>query len=118
MIGFWNKKVSRRLFEMQAEPISVNQLKKLIYDNKYEPVRIWGSTEGKTPGHPRRTLRGEQVYSIQGPRNEAPWNKMGTNAYINEGYVILYDINKTGFRTFPFKRITKIEIDNQLYRVK
>jgi hypothetical protein len=117
MIFGWDKRVSKKLHMFQGERISRNALKQLFYDNQYEVMKVWGSTEGKTPGHPRRTLRGEEVYSIFGPRNQAPWNRMGTNDYVEGGYIILYDVSRVGFRTFPFNRITKVEYNGTTYNI-
>jgi hypothetical protein len=96
--------VYKRLVSLQEEAISVTQLKDILYDN-YEIMYIWGSTEGKT--RPRRTLTREQVYSVAGP-----------GRYVPEGYVILYDVDRGGFRTFPMGRITRIEKDGQVFRVR
>jgi len=117
MIFGWNKKVGRRLIEMQAETISLSQLKDMLYDT-YETFKIWGKTEGKTK--PSRSLKGEQMYSVQGPGGRAMSGAQYwiPGRYVKDGYIILYDINKSGFRTFPIHRITQIEKDGQLYKVK
>ena len=78
-------------------------------------MKIWGSTEGKTK--PRRQLNGEEVFSIFGPKSELPYSEMGSNEYINGGYVILYDVGREGFRVFPFNRITKVEFRDVIYEV-
>jgi hypothetical protein len=116
-LGF-NKSVLSKLQKFQEETLSRSQLKQLFYDNQYEIMRIWGETEGKTEGHPRRTLRGEEVYSIFGPRNQRPWSLMGSNEYINGGYIILYDVSRIGFRVFPFNRITKVEYNGITYNIR
>lgn len=117
MIFGWNKNISKKVHRFQSEKISRNGLKQLFYNNQYQEMRIWGSTEGKTEGHPRRTLNGEKVFSIFGPRSGRPWSLMGTNEYIQGGYVILYDVNKEGFRVFPFNRITKVEFNDVTYEI-
>ena len=115
----WNKKVSNRLstlVELQTETISLAQLKGMLYDT-YEVFSIWGETEGKT--EPRRTIRGEQMYSVQGPGGRAMSGaRYWTDEYVPEGYVILYNVNKAGFRTYPINRITQIEKDGQRFKVQ
>ena len=115
----WNKKVSSRLsnlVQFQAETISLSKLKEILYDT-YESFYIWGKTEGKT--EPRRTIRGEQMYSVQGPGGKAMGGaRYWTNQYVPEGYVILYNVSEGGFRTYPINRITQIEKDGQRYKVK
>jgi len=109
--------VYKRLVKLQEEAISVSQLKDILYDN-YEIMYIWGRTEGRTK--PSRTFSREQVYSVSGPGNRAmsgvPYWIPGR--YVPEGYVILYDVDRGGFRTFPINRITRIEKDNQIFRVR
>ena len=117
MIFGWNKKVSKKVARFATEKISRNGLKQLFYNNQYEVMKIWGETEGRTPGHPRRTLRGEEVFSIFGPRSGAPWSNFGSNEYISGGYIVLYDVKKEGFRVFPFNRITKVEFRDTEYEV-
>jgi hypothetical protein len=114
-------KVLNRLVKFQGEEVlTIRGVKELFYDNPYEIMKIWGSTEGKTEGHPTRTLSGERVYSIAGPRSGRPWNLMGTNQYIQGGYIILYDVDATpaGFRVFPFNKMDKIEYEGQTYTIK
>ena len=123
----WNKKVSNRLsnlVELQAETISVAQLKGILYDS-YEVFSIWGETEGRTK--PRRTIRGEQMYSVAGPggyamggrrKSNPPGPRYWTDMFVPEGYVILYNVSKGGFRTYPINRITEIEKDGQRFKVK
>jgi len=109
--------VYKRLVKLQEEAISVSQLKDILYDN-YEIMYIWGRTEGKTK--PSRTFSREQVYSVAGPggraMNGAEYWVPGR--YVPEGYVILFDVDRSGFRTFPINRITRIEKDNQIFRVR
>jgi hypothetical protein len=118
-LGF-NKSVLSKLQKFQGERISRNQLKQLFYDNQYEIMQIWGETEGRTPGHPRRTLRGEEVYSVFGPGGRA----MGGRQYWNNGfsgtsngYIILFDVSRSGFRVFPIGRITKVVYNETTYNV-
>ena len=115
----WSKKVSNRLnnlVELQTETISLAQLKMMLYDT-YEVFSIWGQTEGKT--EPRKTIRGEQMYSVQGPGGRAMGGaRYWTNQYVPEGYVILYNVKEGGFRTYPINRITEIEKDGQRFKVK
>lgn len=105
-----------KIVELQSEEISISGLKSLIYDNTYDQFLIWGRTEGATK--PSRSFSKLRAYSIFGPRNQRPWNRMGTNDYVKDGYVILFDIDAGGFRTFPFRRIEQIEINGQRYKVK
>lgn len=118
LIEGWNKSVFKKLHNFQEEErITRNGVKRLFYDNPYEIIKLWGSTQGKTEGHPRRTLNGEEVYSIAGPRNGRPWSLMGSNEYISGGYIILYDVNSIGFRVFPFNRMTKLEYNETIYNI-
>ena len=112
----WSKKVSNRLnnlVELQAETISLAQLKMMLYDN-YETFYIWGRTEKEN-----KTLRRVQAYSVAGPGGRAMGGaRYWTNKYVPEGYIILYNVEKSGFRTYPINKITKIEKDNQIFKVK
>ena len=113
MIFGWNKKVSRRLVEMQAETISLAQLKQMLYDT-YETFYIWGRTEKEN-----KSLKRVQAYSVQGPGGRAMSGaRYWTNKYVQDGYIILYNVEKSGFRTYPIKKITQIEKDGQRFKVK
>jgi hypothetical protein len=112
-----NKGILKRIQKFQTERITRNGLKQLFYDNTYEPIKLWGETEGATPEHPRRKINGEEVYSIFGPRNQAPWNKMGTNSYIQGGYIILFSITEGGFRTYPFNKMERVEYRGTTYEI-
>lgn len=113
MIHGWNKKVSSRLVEMQAETISLAQLKQMLYDT-YETFYIWGRTEKEN-----KSLKRVQAYSVQGPGGRAMSGApYWTNKYVQDGYIILYNVDKSGFRTYPIGKITKIEKDGQLFKVK
>jgi len=105
----------KHLYKFQEERITRNGVKRLFYDNPYEIIKLWGSTEGKTKE--RRTLTGEEVYSIAGPRSGRPWSLMGTDRYIVGGYIILYDVNSSGFRVFPFRRMDKLEYNGKIYNI-
>ena len=109
--------VYKRLVSLQEEAISVAQLKDILYDN-YEIMYIWGSTQGKT--RPRRTFTREQVYSVDGPNGKSMGGAQYwiPGRYVKDGYVILYDVDRGGFRTFPMGRITRIEKDGQVFRVR
>ena len=115
----WNKKVGNRLgnlVELQSTTISLSQLKDMLYDT-YEVFSIWGQTEGRT--EPRRTIKGEKMYSVAGPGGKAMGGaRYWTDEYVPEGYVILYNVSEGGFRTYPINRITQIEKDGQLYKVQ
>lgn len=120
MIFGWNKSVSKKLQRFEGEKISRNGLKQLFYDNQYEIMKIWGQTEGRTPDHPRRTLRGEEVYSVFGPGGKA----MNGRRYwvdgfsgTSNGYVILFDVSRSGFRVFPIGRIEKVEYNGTTYNI-
>lgn len=114
MIYGWNKKVSRKLFEMQAEKISLAQLKDMLYDT-YETFKIWGKTEKEG-----KTLKGVEMYSVQGPGGRAMSGAQYwiPGRYVKDGYIILYNIGKAGFRTYPIHKITQIEKDGQLFKVQ
>jgi hypothetical protein len=113
MILGWNKKISRRLVEMQAEKISLSQLKDMLYDT-YETFYIWGKTEKES-----KTLKRVQAYSVQGPGGRAMSGAQYwvPGKYVKDGYIILYNVEKSGFRTYPIHRITQIEKDGQLFKV-
>ena len=112
----WSKKVSNRLnnlVELQTETISLAQLKMMLYDN-YETFYIWGRTEKEN-----KTLRRVQAYSVAGPGGRAMSGaRYWTNKYVPEGYIILYNVEKSGFRTYPINKITKIEKDGEVFKVK
>ena len=116
MIHNWNKKVSNRLsnlVELQSTTISLSQLKDMLYDT-YEPFYIWGQTEKE-----RKSLRRVQAYSVQGPGGRAMSGaRYWTDEYVPEGYIILYNVEKSGFRTYPINRITQIEKDGELFKVQ
>lgn len=118
MAATWgiNNNVLKKLQKFQAERISLSGLKQLLYDN-YEIFYIWGRTEGKTK--PARTFRRAEAYSIAGPNGKAMSGAQYwvPGRYVKDGYVILYDVEKSGFRTFPIHRITKIEKDGVIYEV-
>lgn len=110
-----NKNIVRKLQKFQEQNISVNELKDMLYDN-YEIFYIWGRTEGKTK--PSRTFSRQEAYSIAGPGGRAMGGaRYWTNKYVPEGYVILFEVG-TGFRTFPIHRISRIEKDGQIYKVR
>ena len=112
----WNKKVSGRLsnlVELQAETISLSKLKEILYDT-YESFYIWGKTEKEG-----KTLRRVQAYSVAGPGGKAMGGaRYWTNQYVPDGYIILYNVEKSAFRTYPIGKITQIEKDGELFKVK
>ena len=111
-----NNNILRKLQKFQEQEISVAQLKDILYDN-YQEFYIWGRTEGKTK--PARTFSRNPAYSVFGPGGRAMGGaRYWTNKYVPEGYVILFDVEKSGFRTFPIHRITRIETDGQVFKVR
>lgn len=109
-------KVFNKFLQLQEDTISVDQLKEMLYDN-YELFYIWGRTEGKTK--PARSFSRAEAYSIAGPGGLAMGGaRYWTNRYVPEGYVILFDTSRGGFRTFPIHRITRIEKDGQTFKVR
>lgn len=112
----WNKNTSNklnRLVELQLETVSRAQLKEMLYD-AYDMMYIWGRTEKEN-----KQLRKVEVYSVQGPGGRAMGGaRYWTNRYVNGGYVILYNTDKSGFRTYPINKITHIEKDGQKFKVK
>ena len=111
-----NKNVLKKLQKFETEKISVSALKTLIYDT-YEQFFIWGRTEGKTK--PSRSFSRAEAYSVAGPGGKAMSGAQYwiPGKYVADGYVILFDVEKSGFRTFPISRITQIEKDGQIYKV-
>jgi len=111
MIYGWNKNTSRRLHLMQSERISKREAREIVLDT-YEPFKIFSRKKDGT-----RIIR--NTYSVVGPKTtgnapgaryrywEAPWN-----------YMILYDIDKSGFRTFLMEEIYKLEKDGVTYIVQ
>jgi len=112
-----SNKVYSKLVKLQEEAISLNELKDLLYDN-YETFYIWGRTEGKTK--PARSFNRAEAYSVVGPGGRAMSGARYwvPGRYVKDGYVILYDVGKLGFRTFPIHRITRIEKDGQIFKVR
>jgi hypothetical protein len=112
----WNKKVSNRLnrlIELQAQTISLSELKGMLYDT-YETFYIWGRTEKEN-----KALRRVQAYSVAGPGGRAMSGaRYWTDEYVPEGYIILFNVDKGGFRTYPINKITQIEKDGELFKVQ
>jgi hypothetical protein len=88
--------------------ISVRRLRTLTLTNKNVPLKIWGETlEGDT-------YDGREVFTFQGPsRNPG----VGYN-YGRLGYMIFYDMNEGGYRTFVYDLITAIELNGVKYKVR
>ena len=110
-------RVYERLLKLQEESISVSELKDMLY-NAYDPFYIWGRTEGKTK--PARTFSRAEAYSIAGPGGRAMSGARYwvPGRYVRDGYVILFDVQRAGFRVFPIHRISRIEKDGVQYRVR
>lgn len=119
MIFGWNKGVSKKVTKFETDKISRNGLKQLFYNNQYETMQIWGKTSGKTKNS--RTLSGEEVFSVFGPgrkaMNGAEYWKNGFGGTTN-GYIILYDVNKTGFRVFSIDDIDKVKFRDVEYTLR
>lgn len=112
MIYGINKRVNKYLQKFATPTISRTKLKEFLY-NHYEPFFIWGRTEKEN-----KTLSRVEAYSIVGPGGRAMngavyWG----NRYVQGGYVILYNVEKLGFRTYPINKITKIEKEGVVYKV-
>lgn len=112
MIYGINKTVNKYLQKFATPTISRTKLKEFLYDH-YEPFFIWGRTEKEN-----KALEREEAYSIFGPGGKAMNGAIyWTDRYVAGGYVILYNVEKLGFRTYPINKITKIEKGNIVYKV-
>jgi hypothetical protein len=112
MIFGINKRVNKWLEKFETPTISRTKLKEFLYDN-YQPFFIWGKTEKEN-----KTLSRVEAYSIFGPGGLAMSGaRYWTDRYVKGGYIILYNVDKGGFRTYPINKITKIEVDSVVYKV-
>jgi hypothetical protein len=53
-----------------------------------------------------------EMYTVAGPSGNMKYN------YQARGYMVLYDIDKAGFRTIIFKNVYKVEKDGETYFVR
>ena len=53
-----------------------------------------------------------EMYTVAGPSGNMKYN------YQAKGYMVLYDIDKAGFRTIIFKNVYKVEKDGETYFVR
>ena len=107
----YSKSVASKLQKFQREYITARQMREMVLD-LYEPFTIQSFKKDGT-----RITR--EVYSVAGPKTtgnapgaryrywRAPYN-----------YMILYDIDKTNFRTFRLDFVNWIEKDGQRYYIR
>ena len=76
----------------------------------YEPFKIFSF---KTDGGPR-IMR--DVYSFSGP-STADGSPMDRYDYEAEGYMILYDLDADGYRTFVLDNVYKLQKNGKTYLV-
>lgn len=99
-----NKKVGRLLTKFAESDISFAQMKEWVMDT-YEPIKIYTT---KLNG----TKMTREMYTVAGPSGNVKYN------YSAKGYMILYDIDKAGFRTIVFKNVYKVERDGKAHLVR
>jgi hypothetical protein len=99
-----NKNVNRLLTKFAESDISFAQMKEWVMDT-YTPIKIY-----TTKLNGARMSR--EMYTVAGPSGNVKYN------YQAKGYMILYDIDKAGFRTIVFRNVYKVERDGKTYLVR
>ena len=93
----------KHLYEFATKnEISKSEAKKLIYSG--QPMRLYSK---KLSG--QNLVR--DIHSVTGPSGNALYD------YDAEGYLIVYDEDSNGFRTFVLEKISKININGKNYIV-
>lgn len=107
----YSKSVAKKLQRFQREYITQRQMKEMVLDT-YEPFTIQSFKKDGT-----RITR--EAYSVVGPKTSgnAPGAKY-TYWRAPYNYMILYDIDKSNFRTFRLDFVNWIEKDGQRYFIR
>lgn len=93
----------KHLYEFAARnEISKSEAKKLIYSG--QPMRIYST---KLNG--KNIVR--DIHSVNGPSGNALYN------YDDMGYLVVYDEDSYGFRTFVLEKVTKLNVNGKVYLV-
>jgi hypothetical protein len=90
-------------FQEQTE-ISPSKMKEMILD-LYEPMKIYTFKLDGT-----RMVR--EMFSVAGPSGNVKYD------YEGDGYMIMYDQGKLGFRTIVLRNVYKIEKGGRTYLIK
>ena len=96
--------VSKKLHKFQENEISRDTMEEWVMD-LYEPIKIFTRKKDGT-----RMVR--EMYTVFGPSGNVKYN------YQAKGYMILYDIEKLGFRTIIFRNVYKVEREERTYLVR
>ena len=99
-----DRRVNRYLQKFERNYISFDEMKEMVLD-WYEPMKIFTTKKDGT-----RMIR--EMYTVAGPSGNMKYN------YQARGYMVLYDIDKAGFRTIIFKNVYKVEKDGETYFVR
>ena len=99
-----NKSVVKRMHKFAENEITTSQAKDMILD-WYTPMKIYTTKLDGT-----RMVR--DMFSVQGPSGKVKYD------YDAKGYMIMYDSDKTGFRTIVLKNVYKIEKEGRTYLVR
>jgi len=104
MLGKPNNSVTRLLHKFAENEISRSQVKDMVLD-LYTPMKIYTRKLDGT-----RMVR--EMFSVQGPSGNVKYD------YEADGYMIMYDSDKIGFRTIVLKNVYKIEKEGKTYLVR
>lgn len=99
-----DRRVNRYLQKFERNYISFDEMKDMVLD-WYEPMKIYTTKKDGT-----RMIR--EMYTVAGPSGNMKYN------YQAKGYMVLYDIDKGGFRTIIFKNVYKVEKDGEVFFVR
>lgn len=102
-LGF-SSSVNKKLHKFQESEISRDTMKEWVLD-WYEPIKIFTRKKDGT-----RMTR--EMYTVAGPSGNVKYD------YSAKGYMILYDIDKLGFRTIIFRNVYKVEREGKTYLVR
>lgn len=103
-----NKSVLSKLQKFQREYITASQMREMVLDT-YSPFKIQSYKKNGT-----RITR--EVFSVFGPGGRAMSGVQYWKAPYN--YMILFDTDKSNFRTFRLDFVTWIEKDGKRYYVR
>ena len=104
MLGKPNNSVTRLLHKFAQNEISRSEVKDMVLD-LYTPMKIYTRKLDGT-----RMVR--EMFSVSGPSGNVKYD------YEADGYMIMYDSDKIGFRTIVLKNVYKIEKEGKTYLVR